>query len=534
MSFKKIIFLSALAFFGRTFAQCNQSFNLGNDTSICFNDQLSLVINNIYDNYQWHDNSGLSNITVNTPGTYFCTATQIGSSNLVVNGDFELGNALFSTDYTYYPIADVFGPQASYGVISNPNTWFNPFDPCTDHSSGNGNMMVIDGSAFNGGTDAIWCQNINVQAGSKYQFSYWIQSVTGSNILANIQVRINGAIVGTNIAPLGSCVWQQRVLSWTSPISGAVDFCLFDLELSGNGNDFALDDISLVEICEYTDTILVTVAPSDTIQVLEEICPADSLFVGGAWQFNEGTFYDITSTTNCTEFTETTLIFFPVDTIFETQEVCQNDSILIAGQWQSQTGIYFEEIPGLTCPDVRQTSLVVNPLPNADAGNDVVISYEQILTLESNELSSSFGFSWVSMDSIYSTEASFDFVVSEPVQTFYLEITEGNCIGLDTVTVFGLPLNLAIQVPDAFSPNLDGVNDVFRLVNKEEFQEIEMQIYNRWGELIFSGINEESDWAGESKKQKQCPTGVYIYYIEALPFGTADRMIGSGTVTLIR
>ena len=54
------------------------------------------------------------------------------------------------------------------------------------------------------------------------------------------------------------------------------------------------------------------------------------------------------------------------------------------------------------------------------------------------------------------------------------------------------------------------------------------------GELIFSGINEESDWAGESKKQKQCPTGVYIYYIEALPFGTADRMIGSGTVTLIR
>ena len=61
-----------------------------------------------------------------------------------------------------------------------------------------------------------------------------------------------------------------------------------------------------------------------------------------------------------------------------------------------------------------------------------------------------------------------------------------------------------------------------------------MQIYNRWGELIFSGINEESEWTGDSKTQKKCPIGLYIYYIEALPFGRADRMIRSGTLTLIR
>lgn len=531
---KTILFFFALTMLKQYLsAQCNQGFDLGNDTVLCVNDQLALNINDIYDTYLWHDNISLNSNIINGPGNYYCTTTQINNTNFVNNGDFELGNFQFNTDYTYYPIADVFGPQASYGIINNANTWFNPFNACNDHTSGNGLMMVIDGSSFNGGTDAIWCQSINVQAGSKYQFSYWIQSVTPSNILANIEVKIDGVTLGANLAPSGPCVWQQREYIWTSTVSGAVDFCLYDLELAGNGNDFALDDISLFEICEYSDTILVSAAPNDTIQVLEEICPSDSLFIGGAWQFDAGTFYDVATISNCIEVTETTLGILTVDTIFETQEICENDSIFIDGEWQNQIGIYFEEIPGTTCPNVKQTSLIVNALPLADAGDDITIALEQTLTIEALGDTSSLTFLWTSMDSIYSEASSFEFEVSEYIQTFYLEVTEGICTNTDSIAVFGLPVILSIQVPDAFSPNLDGVNDFFGVVNRSEFQEIQMKIYNRWGELVFNDENGNTSWNGQYK-QENCPTDVYIYFIETLPYNTLKKMTKSGTLTLIR
>lgn len=566
------------------FAQCSQDFDLGNDTALCTNESLTLSVNPIYDSYVWHNNSGLNTIVVNGPGTYYCTAEQTASSNLIANGDFELGNTSFTTDYTYYPIADVFGPQASYGIINNANTWFNPFNACTDHTSGNGQMMVIDGSAFNGGTDAIWCQSVNVVAGSQYEFSYWIQSVTGSNVLADIQLQINGAVINNFLAPFGACTWQQRVSTWTSPVTGIVDFCLYDLELSGNGNDFALDDIALFEVCEYSDTIVVSLAPNDTINNAQEICPGDSVLIGGVWQFNEGTYYELNSSGNCIEVTETVLSFRQIDTLnqlveicpgdslflenewqtaegiyydfvsgafcddvqatnvvwttidttFLSEEICENDSLFVAGAWRSNPGVYYEQIAGLDCDEILATSLIVNALPTADAGDDLTLSFEQVVTISADNASGSVQVQWSTTDSIWSNNESFEYEVDQAIQTFYLELTDNGCVNYDTLAIFGIPLNLAIRVPNAFSPNSDGINDVFRIVNADEFESIDLKIYNRWGEKIYFEQSANPMWDGLSVKGALSSLGVYTFYIEASPFGNVDKMVSSGTLSLIR
>lgn len=578
-----LVLLLSSSFFSAN-AQCNADFDLGPDTTLCASETLNLQVPAVYDAYLWQNFSMNPNFLVSSPGTYYCQTSSLSVNNLVTNGSFQSGNTGFTTDYTYYPIADVFGPQASYGIINNANTWFNPFNPCTDHTTGSGLMMVIDGSAFNGGNDAIWCQNIPVQAGVNYRFAYWIQSVTNSGILANIQVRINGSVVDTELAPFGACNWQEREVFWTSPSTGNVNFCLYDLELAGNGNDFALDDISVLQVCTYQDTIVVGLSPNDTTSVSAEICPNDSLFLEGAWQFNPGFYYDLVVGANCDEVIETQLLFANIDTNFVqveicpgdsffvanawqfqvglyydviagtpcnevtateliwfnldttrlTIEICQNDSIFLSGAWQSSPGLYYDVIAANPCNEIIETLLIINPLPSANAGNDLTVLYEQIVSLNASNAPSNSQFLWTSSNNFTSTNQTIEVEVLSPIQTYYLEVSDGGCTSFDTVSIFGVQADLGIWVPNAFTPNADGINDLFRVINADDFQQISMKIYNRWGELVFYSEGDSPTWFGDYKNGDKCPMAVYSYYIEALPFNVSEQMRISGTLSLIR
>ena len=623
-----------MASFVRLNTQCASSFSLGPDTAICASETLILFVPNNYDTYQWQNNNVNSLFVVSNPGTYYCVTSQTTGNNLINNGNFEQGNVGFTSDYNFYPIADVFGPQASYGIINNANTWFNPFNPCADHTSASGLMMVIDGSSFNGGNDAIWCQNVAVQVGVEYRLSYWIQSVTNSTILANIRLKINGIVVDTELAPLGACNWQEREFFWTSNLTGNANFCLFDLELSGNGNDFALDDISLVEICNYSDTIVVSLSPIDTLfyqdviclgdsaflgnawqtqagfyydgvmgspcdNIIQthlvfnnidtsfiqmEICPGDSVFLENNWQLQEGFYYDVIHGTSCDEILATQLLWSSLDTTSMDEEICQGDSFYVAGNWQTQAGFYYDVISGTPCDEILatqllwssadtatieeeicqgdsfyvagnwqteagfyyeviqgagcdafiETNLILKGLPFANAGSDLTASYEQIVTLTANSTSTFSQYLWSSSNGFTSSNQSIDIEVVSPVQLYYLQLTEDGCASFDTLSIYGLPLNLAIKVPNAFTPNSDGVNDVFQVLNTDEFQTITLKIYNRWGELIHFSKGVNPTWLGEHYSGKSCPVGSYVFYIEALPYGDSEQMTLSGTLSLIK
>lgn len=87
-------------------------------------------------------------------------------------------------------------------------------------------------------------------------------------------------------------------------------------------------------------------------------------------------------------------------------------------------------------------------------------------------------------------------------------------------------------IPNAFTPNGDGRNDVFRLTGIR-FQELqEFRVFNRWGEQVFSTINPEAGWDG-TFNGKPAEIGTYTYLIRvALPDGTARRY--KGDVLLLR
>ncbi|MBL7885602.1 MAG: lamin tail domain-containing protein, partial [Flavobacterium sp.] len=200
--------------------------------------------------------------TITTTYSVTSTTTSPTSTNLIYNGDFSIGNVGFVTDYQYIAVSNSSGAQTTYGITTNSNSWFNLFSSCVDHTTGTGNMMVVDGSNVNGGNNRLWCQTIPVNVGQNYTFSYWIQTV-GLPSPANIDVVINGVSIGTSIAPGAVCGWSQVTYNWNSGTNTVAQICIYDRNVSQAGNDFAIDDLVFTTniVCNLSGNVTVTVSP---------------------------------------------------------------------------------------------------------------------------------------------------------------------------------------------------------------------------------------------------------------------------------
>lgn len=87
-------------------------------------------------------------------------------------------------------------------------------------------------------------------------------------------------------------------------------------------------------------------------------------------------------------------------------------------------------------------------------------------------------------------------------------------------------------VPNAFTPNHDGVNETFRVAG-QSVQQLELRIYNRWGELIYVQNSLETPWDGYLPSGYPAQEGVYVYVLKAQVLG-GTAVEQAGTVTLLR
>jgi hypothetical protein len=229
--------------------------------------QLNGTINGSYQSFQWIPATGLSNpnilnpvATVTSTITYKLRATEVSTNNLIVNGNFSAGNTGFSTDYNY--VVDLPGVQnemwneGTYAVIHNPNLVHTGFQPCGDHTSGNGNMMVLNGAS---NFQDIWCQTINVCPNTEYRFSAWAASVNPASP-ARLQFSINGNLIGPIFMLTSStCLWQQFYTQWNSGGNTTAQICITNQNFAPGGNDFAIDDLGFYEVCVVEDEVTIDV-----------------------------------------------------------------------------------------------------------------------------------------------------------------------------------------------------------------------------------------------------------------------------------
>tara|TARA_B100000073_G_C23569449_1_gene507475 strand:- start:297 stop:764 length:468 start_codon:yes stop_codon:yes gene_type:complete len=120
--------------------------------------------------------------------------------------------------------------------------------------------------------------------------------------------------------------------------------------------------------------------------------------------------------------------------------------------------------------------------------------------------------------------------------TYFITIYNERCYISDSIliTVNQYLCDLSnIIIPTAFSPNDDGVNDYYKISDNDNIiSKIKFEVYNRFGEKVYSSININDQWNGEFK-QKLLSMQVLNYYLE-IDCHNQNTIFKKGNITLIR
>lgn len=146
-----------------------------------------------------------------------------------------------------------------------------------------------------------------------------------------------------------------------------------------------------------------------------------------------------------------------------------------------------------------------------------------------------FNYSWTPAASL--TNPSYATTVAKPslTQVYQLEVTDQyGCVFRDSVRITVIDVNCGepyVYIPNAFTPNDDHKNDVL-YVRGNVFTEMQLLIYNRWGEKVFETEDALTGWDGRFKGE-YCEPGVFVYYLKVRCFNE-EIYEKKGNVTLIR
>ncbi|MEL6849780.1 MAG: gliding motility-associated C-terminal domain-containing protein [Bacteroidota bacterium] len=106
----------------------------------------------------------------------------------------------------------------------------------------------------------------------------------------------------------------------------------------------------------------------------------------------------------------------------------------------------------------------------------------------------------------------------------------------DTATVWvditGTVPTGTIYAPSAFSPNADGFNDAFQLYG-DKVATHQLQIFNRWGQLVFEADDIQASWNGIDQRGRTCPEGVYVFVVKGT-FTDGQAFEEKGSISLMR
>jgi gliding motility-associated-like protein len=173
--------------------------------------------------------------------------------------------------------------------------------------------------------------------------------------------------------------------------------------------------------------------------------------------------------------------------------------------------------------------ITIKPSVVVNLGSDVVKCEDESITFHAANCSGC-TYNW----STGSTMPSIDVTDKG---TYWLKVDNNNgCQYADTVNVDNMKCECSLYIPNSFTPNSDGLNDVFKPVYYCDLDEYELKIFDRWGHLLFETNDSEMGWDG-STKNGAIEQGVYTYLLSYRPFikGLPGNAVSKhGSVAVIR
>jgi gliding motility-associated-like protein len=163
------------------------------------------------------------------------------------------------------------------------------------------------------------------------------------------------------------------------------------------------------------------------------------------------------------------------------------------------------------CSDFIERTVQVFEVPVADAGPDRVVLEGGSVTLVGSATGPNLSYLWTPPAGLNNPTISKPSASPADDITYRLTVTTGDgCVDTDDVFV---KLLKAPLVPNTFSPNGDGIHDKWEIKYLESYPGCTVQIYNRYGQLIFETKGYNKPWDG-TYKGKEAPAGTYYYIID--------------------
>lgn len=192
-----------------------------------------------------------------------------------------------------------------------------------------------------------------------------------------------------------------------------------------------------------------------------------------------------------------------------------------------QAGMYTvsltESFNGVSFTDTG--TVVIHELPVIELGDTIMLYSGATINLWATDNMQSY---------LWSTGYTGQPLPVESQGDYWVEVKDWNCcIHFDTVYV----KVFEYYIPNAFTPNGDGLNDIFRAVGLYRNIQFKMKIYNRWGQMIFQSEDIDQGWDGTIKNHlAEADTYVWIIQVDFLgeDITTNGDVVLKGTVTLVR
>ena len=450
--------------------------SLGNDTSICQGQNLNLQATQVFTSYLWSTGATTQSINVNAQGTYWLKGTNSSGCN-----------GYDTINITVNPVPVI--------QIAPGNPAICKGDSVTLQVSSN-----ITGTTFN------WSNGNNSSSITVSPLATVNYTVIGSKNTckdtATVNVTVNPVPVVT-ISPANPSVCKGEAVSLTASSNLANTTFLWNnnsantsinVSPNTNTNYFVVGSLST---CKDTAFVTVTTKPLPVLNVTADknpICEGETVKLTAN--------SDIPATTYVWSNTSTAG-FINVSPV--------------------STSYYFVTGTASNCHDTAGISIVVISKQSIDLGEDRYLCAGDEVNLTAGNLTGTYLWS--------NGSNSGTLTLTEP-GVYWLRVDNNGCIASDTIEMKKCS---EIWVPNVFTPNGDGTNEIFKPVTTE-IQKLTMYIYNRWGEMIFETSDVNGGWDGKLHGN-DVPTGVYFWLIRYNENRSSALNIEKeikGSVTLLR
>jgi len=218
----------------------------------------------------------------------------------------------------------------------------------------------------------------------------------------------------------------------------------------------------------------------------------------------------------------------PLSASYTKANICEGDNFLFAGTSYKTPGKYqLHLINSAGCDSIATLDLTVNKTVTIQPITDIVTVANVPVKLSATASGANLSYLW--QPALYLNNTNVSDPVSIPAKDiqYKLLVSDGACEDSAFVEIKVLP---ALTVPNAFSPNGDGINDTWDIKGISSYNGVKLTIYNRYGSIVFFSNSYKAPWKGNNNNDDSLPVGVYYYVIQFI--GSSKQL--NGSVTLLR